>query len=145
MNNVISEYQKWKQQGEDLRIQAKEAMESRFRELLAEAVELAEEYRADFGAPVKPPAPVTAFRYKAHGKAKPRKAAKPKAAAKAAPPKEEPKAPPRPDPKVAGLQKRLATARKKLDDAKTAGTATRALEDKVYEIEDELRLAGQAQ
>ena len=75
MNNVISEYQKWKQQGEDLRIQAKEAMESRFRELLAEAVELAEEYRADFGAPLKPPAPVTAFRYKAHGKAKPRKAA----------------------------------------------------------------------
>ena len=32
MNNIISEYQKWKQQGEDLRIKAKQAMEARFRE-----------------------------------------------------------------------------------------------------------------
>lgn len=143
MNNVISEYQKWKQQGEDLRIQAKQAMESRFRELLAEAVEIAEEYRADFGGPLKPPPPVTAFRYKAHAKAKAKKAAKPKAPAKTAP-REEPK-PQKPDPKIAGLQKRLATARKKLDDAKTAGTPTRVLEDKIYEIEDELRLASQAQ
>ena len=145
MNNVISEYQKWKQQGEDLRTQAKQAMESRFRELLAEAVGIAEEYRADFGATLKAPAPVTAFRYKAHGKAKPKKPAKPNVAPKPAPPKEEPKAPPKPDPRVAGLQKRLATAKKKLEDAKTAGSPTRALEDKVYEIEDELRLAGQGQ
>jgi len=143
MNNVISEYQKWKQQGEDLRIQAKQAMESRFRELLAEAVEIAEEYRADFGGPLKPPPPVTAFRFRAHAKAKVKKAAKPKAPAKTAP-REEPK-PQKPDPKIAGLQKRLATARKKLDDAKTAGTPTRVLEDKIYEIEDELRLAGQGQ
>ena len=40
MTNVIDEYQKWKQQGEDLRVQAKQAMESRFRELLAEALKL---------------------------------------------------------------------------------------------------------
>jgi hypothetical protein len=143
MNNVISDYQKWKQQGEDLRIQAKQAMESRFRELLAEAVEIAEEYRSDFGGPLKPPPPVTSFRYKAHAKAKAKskKAPKPGAPAKnAAPPREEPK-PPKPDPKIAGLQKRLANAKKKLDDAKTAGTPTRILEDKIYEIEDELRLA----
>lgn len=146
MNNVISEYQKWKQQGEDLRIQAKQAMEARFRELLAAAVEIAEEYRSDFGGPLKPPPPVTAFRFKAHAKAKAKKAAKPKAPLKAAP-REEPKPPKpeKPDPKIAGLQKRLATAKKKLDDAKAAGTPTRVLEDKIYEIEDELRLAGQAQ
>ena len=42
------------------------------------------------------------------------------------------------NPKVAGLQTLLATAKKKLDDAKTAGTPTRVLEDRVYEIEDEL-------
>jgi hypothetical protein len=146
MNNVISEYQKWKQQGEDLRVQAKQAMESRFRELLSEAVEIAEEYRSDFGGPLKPPPPVTSFRYKAHAKikAKAKKPAKPTAPAKtAAPSREEPK-PPKPDPRIAGLQKRLATAKKKLDDAKTAGTPTRVLEDKIYEIEDELRLAAQA-
>ena len=147
MNNVISDYQKWKQQGQDLRVQAKQAMESRFHELLTEAVQIAEEYRADFGGPLKPPAGVTAFRYKARAKAKAKKAAQPKAAGKAAP-REEPK-PQKPDPKldakVAGLQKRLAAAKKKLEDAKAAGTPARVLEDKIYEIEDELRLAGQGQ
>jgi hypothetical protein len=143
MSDIISEYQKWKQQGEDIRTKAKHAMESRFRELLAEAIAIAEEYRADFGAPLKPPAPVTAFRYKAavHGKGK--KTAKPKAAPAPAPPPA-PEAKPNANPKVALLQKRLVTARKKLDDAKTSGTPTRALEDRIYELEDELKLAGQA-
>jgi hypothetical protein len=48
----------------------------------------------------------------------------------------------KPDPKIAGLQKRLATAKKKLDEAKGAGGPTRKIEDSIYEIEDELRLAG---
>jgi hypothetical protein len=145
MNNVISDYQKWKQQGKDLRVQAKEAMESRFHELLTEAVQIAEEYRSDFGGPLKPPPGVTTFRYKAHAKAKAKKAAQPKAAGRIAA-REEPKAQkpePKPDPKVVGLQKRLVVARKKLEDAKAAGTPTRILEDKIYEIEDELRLAAQ--
>jgi hypothetical protein len=147
MSDVITEYQKWKEQGEALRLQAKQAMESRFRELLAEAVQVAEEYRADFGVPLKPPPPVTAFRFKASGRAKGRKPApKPKPGAKEEKPapRAEPAPVPKPNRKVAGLQKRLATARKKLEDAKAAGAATRIFEDRVYEIEDELRLAGQA-
>ena len=146
MPDVISEYQKWKQQGEDLRIQAKHAMEVRFRDVLAEAVHIAEEYRADFGAALKPPPAVTAFRYKAAARLKSKKAAgkaKPAAAAERATPKPEPPAA-KPNPKVAGLQKRLATAKKKLEDAKAGGATTRPYEDKVYEIEDELRLALQA-
>ena len=147
MSDIIADYQKWKQQGEDLRAQAKHAMEARFRELLAEAVALSEEYRADFGGPLKPPAPVTAFRYKASAhkgkKAAPKKAAAPAGAPAKAPVKTEATASVKANPKVAGLQKRLATAKKKLEDAKTAGTPTRVLEDRVYEIEDELRLAGQ--
>jgi hypothetical protein len=141
MNNVISDYQKWKQQGQDLRVQAKQAMESRFRELLTEAMQIAEEYRSDFGGLLKPPPGVTTFRYKPHSKAKAKKAVQPKGAVKAAP-REEPKAQ-KLDPKVAKLQKRLAAAKKKLEDAKAAGTPTRVLEDKIYELEDELRLAGQ--
>jgi hypothetical protein len=143
MSDVISEYQKWKQQGENLRAQAKHAMESRFRELLAEAVQVSEEYRADFGGVLKPPAPVTAFRYKASARAKARKAVKPKPAARAPEraeaPAAEPKAKPA-GPKVTRLQKRLATARQKLEEAKAGGAPTRVLEDKIYEIEDELRL-----
>ncbi len=140
MSDVISEYQRWKQQGADLRVQAKAAMESRFRELLAEAVRICEEYRADFGGALKPVSPVTSFRYKASPH-KAGKAAKKVGAAKPAA-KVEPPPVPKANPKAAGLQKRLATAKKKLDDAKAAGAVTRVLEDKVYEIEDELRLAG---
>ena len=141
MADVISDYQKWKQQGETLRTQAKQAMESRFRELLSEAVAIAEEYRADFGTPLKPSSPITAFRYKASGKSKTKNASK-QATKGAGPARPEPK-PPKPDPKLARLQERLAKAKKKLEDAKTAGAPTRALEDRVYEIEDGLRLAVQ--
>jgi hypothetical protein len=136
MPDIINEYQKWKQQGEDLRIQAKQAMENRFRDLLSEAVHIAEEYRTDFGAALKPPPAVTAFRYKASTKPK---AKKPAAKATPAPP-----AVAKLNPKVAGLQKRLVTAKKKLEDAKVGGATTRPYEDKVYELEDELRLALQA-
>jgi hypothetical protein len=143
MSDVISEYQRWKQQGEDLRTQARHAMETRFKELLTAAVQIAEEYRADFGGPLKPPVPVTMFRYKAAAKSKGKKTAKPKSEP-AAPAKAEPTPPAKPTQKVLGLQKRLATAKKKFEDAKTAGTPTRALEDKIYELEDDLRLAAQA-
>ncbi len=143
MADVISDYQKWKQQGENLKMQARQAMEARFRELLSEAASLAEEYRSDFGGVIKPPAHITAFRFKTAGKGRAKKAAKPAAAKSVEAPKPGPKEQ-KPDPKVAALQKRLAAARKKLDEAKTAGTPTRPLEDRVYEIEDALRLATQS-
>ena len=125
MSDVISEYQKWKQQGDDLRLKAKQAMESRFRELLLEAARIAGEYRTDFGSVLKPPSSVTAFRYKTEVRSKAKKTASQA---------------PKPNPKVAGLQKRLATMKGKLEAAKAAGTPTRALDDKIYEMEDELRL-----
>ena len=133
MDNVISEYQKWKQQGESLRVQAKQAMENRFRDLLLEAAQIGQEYHCDFGASLKPPATITAFRYKAGLKAKPKSAAK--------------KAPAVlpgtvVNPKVAGLLKQKAGVQKKLEAAKAAGKQTRNLDDRLYEIEDELRLAG---
>ena len=145
MSDVITEYQKWKQQGENLRVQAKQAMEARFREILAEAVQIAEDYRADFGRPLKP-SPVTAFRYKASGKSKPRKSA-----AKQKPARKNEREPPtptqgaKPNPKFTGLQKRLATATRKRDEAKASGKPTQLFEDTIYEIEDELRLIGGAQ
>jgi hypothetical protein len=141
MNNIISEYQKWKQQGEDLRIKAKQAMESRFRELLAEAIQVAEEYRADFGAPLKPPPAVTSFRYKSSGRPRPKKNQKPATAAKEA--STAPKAIAKTNPKTAALQKRLAAAQQKLEQAKANGASTKNLEDRIYEIEDAIRLSSQ--
>jgi hypothetical protein len=142
VTNIISEYQKWKQQGEDLRVKAKHAMESRFRELLAEAVQIAEEYRSDFGAPLKPPPGVTSFRYKASGKSKLKKTQKSTGAAKGA--DTPPKAVAKPNPKIAGLQQRLAAAQNKLEQAKASGAPTKNLEDRIYEIEDAIRLSTQA-
>ena len=144
MSDVITEYQKWKQQGEDLRVQAKQAMETRYCKLLSEAVQIAEEYRADFGAPLKPPSPITAFRYKASAKSKAKKAAIKRSTQKNPRGVPEPAlSAAKPNPKIVGLQKRLATAKKKLDEAKGSGKPTQSFEDKIYEIEDELRLAGQ--
>lgn len=142
MADVISDYQKWKQQGENLKTQAKQAMESRFRELLTEAVSLAEEYRADFGTPLKPPPTVSAFRYKATAKAKSKRANKQHAvkAPEVTPPESKDQ---KADSKLAGLQRQLATAKKKLEGAKTSGSPTRKIEDRIYEIEDALRLAAQ--
>ena len=144
MSDVITEYKKWKQQGEDLRVQAKQAMETRYHELLAEAVQIAKEYLADFGEPLKPPSPITAFRYKGSAKSKAKKAAVERSTARNL------REVPRPAPlatknprEVVGLQKRLATEKKKLDKAKASGKPTKAVEDRIYEIEDELRLAGQ--
>jgi hypothetical protein len=132
--DAISEYRHWKEQGEELRTQAKQAMEVRFRDLLSEAARIAEDYKNDFGAPLKAPAGITAFRYKpAAGKAKKaaKKADKPVAAAPAV----------KADPKVAALQKRRAQILKKLEEAKGAGKPTKNLEDRLYEVDDELRLS----
>ena len=158
MSDVITEYKKWKQQGEDLQVQAKQAMEARYHELLAEAVQIAKEYRADFGEPLKPPSPITSFRYKGSAKSKAKKAAVERPTAKN--PREVPQPAPsaaknlrqvpqptpsaaKPNAEIVGLQKRLAAEKKKLDNAKASGKPTKAVEDRIYEIEDELRLAGQ--
>jgi hypothetical protein len=130
----ISQYRQWKQQGEELRTQAKQAMELRFRDLLSEAARIAEDYKSDFGGPLKPPPGITAFRYKpAAGKAK-------KGVKKSGPPAPTAKA----DPKLAALEKRRAQIQKKIEEAKGAGKPTKNLEDKLYEVEDEIRLSMQA-
>jgi len=133
MDNVIAEYQKWKAHGESLRAQAKQAMEERFRELLTEAARISQEYQRDFGAGLKPPANVTAFRFKAAGGKTFKKG---KAAAVAVKPVAAVV-----DPKVAALEKKLGLAKGKLEAAQAAGKPTKNLEDRIYEIEDEIRLA----
>jgi hypothetical protein len=144
--DAISEYQKWKQQGESLRLQAKQAMETRFRDLLIEAARIAQEYHNDFGGALKPPAAITTFRYKTAFGSKSKKKATPK--------KQEP--PPvghavtaplqsrLGNTALADLQRRRVQVQKKLEAAKIAGKQTRNLEDRLYQIEDEIRLAGNA-
>jgi hypothetical protein len=130
--DAISEYQKWKQQGESLRAQAKQAMEGRFRDLLAEAAQIAQEYQLDFGQSLKPPAMITTFRYKPAAGHKAKKSAVKNAAPRQAVP----------SPKIAELQRRREQIQKKLEAAKSAGKPTKNLEDRLYEVDDEIQLAG---
>jgi hypothetical protein len=128
--DAITEYQKWKQQGENLRMQAKQAMETRFRDLLLEAANIAQEYHRDFGGALKPPPAITTFRYKTAGHKTKKAAPKPQTAAAS------------PSPKVNDLRRRRVQIQKKLEAAKIAGKQTKNLEDRLYEVEDELRLSG---
>jgi hypothetical protein len=139
--DAISEYQKWKQQGESLRLQAKQAMETRFRDLLLEAAQIAQEYHRDFGGALKPPAAITTFRYKTAAGSKSKKKTVPKPPQPASKPSPQAS---RADPKLAELQRRRVQIQKKLEAAKIAGKQTRNLEDTLYQIEDEIRLAGNA-
>ena len=117
-------------------------METRFRDLLVEAAQIAQEYHTDFGVNLKPPAQITAFRYKTAPKGVQKGALKKNTAAaqKSAAPVTAPKA----DPKVVELQKKLAAVNKKLEVAKAAGKDTKNLDDRIYEIEDAIRLATEA-
>ncbi len=135
MSDPIVDYLEWKKQGGELRARAKQAIEVRFRELLTEAAQLAEAYKEDFGVSLAPPSSVTVFKFKVGAK-KPVKKAAPAAASVPA------KAPAvAVDPKIVALEKQLAGARKKLEAAQAKGASTKNLEDRIYELEDDLRLA----
>ncbi len=47
------------------------------------------------------------------------------------------------NPKTAGLEKRLAAAQQKLEQAKANGASAKNLEDRIYEIEDAIRLSSE--
>jgi hypothetical protein len=46
-----------------------------------------------------------------------------------------------PSPKIVMLEKRLASEKRKLESAIKAGKPEKPIKDRIYEIEDELRLA----
>ena len=126
MSNTIEQYREAKTSYLKLKNQAKKELIARFNELAGELLQVQRELREDFGEKVAMPA----------------KPGKSRAARKAAEQAES--ASPRtavPDKKTAALEKRLERAKQKLAETKAAGKPTKALEDKVYEIEDELRLA----
>ncbi len=141
MSDPIVDYLEWKKQGGELRARAKQAIEVRFRELLTEAAQLAEAYKEDFGVSLAPPSSVTVFKFKVGAKKPVKKAAPAAAPGKAAPVAVVAPAAASVDPKIVALEKQLAGARKKLEAAQAKGASTKNLEDRIYELEDDLRLA----
>lgn len=129
MSNTIDQYREAKNSYLRLKNQAKKELLARFHEVAAELLQLQRELLEDFGEKVSIPA-------------KPKKARAGKAA-KAVKQEAKPSpevAPAPPSPKVLELQKQLERQKKRLADAQAGGKPTKALEDKLYELEDEIRL-----
>ncbi len=124
MSNTIEQYRQAKQDILKLHGAAKKELLTRFNELANELLLVQKELRDEFG--VKLPIPT-----------------KPRAgrAAKSAPAKTEaPKASPN-TAAIAALEKKLELQKRKLEEASKAGKPEKLIKDRIYELEDELRLA----
>ncbi|MBV8553480.1 MAG: hypothetical protein JOY54_19455 [Acidobacteriaceae bacterium] len=128
MSNTIDQYREAKTNYLKLRNQAKKELLAKFNELAGELVQLQRELLEDFGEKVAMPS-------KAH---KPRSVKGQKSAEKNAP--QQMSAAPV-SAKIMGMQKEIEKQKKKLADAQSAGKPTKAIEDRLYELEDGLRLA----
>lgn len=129
MPTTIEQYREAKNSYLKLKNQAKKELITRFNELAAELLEIQRELRDDFGEKISIPL-----------KPKKQKSAKAPAAAPPAPAEQQPAAP---SPKSLSIQKQIETQKKKLAAAQTAGKPARAIEDRIYELEDALRLLEQ--
>jgi hypothetical protein len=126
MTTALDQYRQAKNDYLKLRTQAKKELLARFNDLANELFQLQRELLEDFGEKVTIPS-----------KAKKSRAAKPgkQTASKPQPP------PAAPSPAVISLQKQIERQQKKLTETQAAGKPVKAVEDRIYELEDALRLA----
>ena len=117
----LDQYREAKSMYLKLQAQAKKELIARFHELANELLQVQAELRTDFGVKLTIPS-----------KPKPRKAVKVAAS---------PQAEAEPSPKIIGLEKRLTGHKRKLEEALKAGKDVKPIKDKIYEIEDAIRLA----
>ncbi len=124
MSNTIEQYREAKNTYLKLQAQAKKDLLSRFHQLEDELLQVQRELREDFGVKV-------AIR------------AKPKSgrARKTVPAKRESEKVIENSPQIAGIEKKLALQRRKFEEAAKAGRPEKSIRDRIYELEDELRLS----
>jgi hypothetical protein len=120
--STIDQYREAKTKYEQLRGQAKKELLSRFHQLEAEIAQVQRELREDFGVKVS-----------INLKSRPSRS---KAPAKTETARER-------SPKVMEVEKKLVAQKHKLDAARAAGKPTKPIEDRIYELEDELKLSTQ--
>ena len=128
MSTTIEQYREAKNQYLKLKNQAKKELIARFNALASELLQVQRELLEDFGEKVSMPAKPAAK--------KPKPPAASSGAAVAAP------AAPSPAnaAKAASLGRQLDKQKKKLEDLKAAGKPAKTVEDRIYELEDEIRL-----
>ncbi|MDQ2774474.1 MAG: hypothetical protein M3Y57_06040 [Acidobacteriota bacterium] len=122
MTSTIEQYREAKATYQKLHNQAKRELIARFNQLASEVLQIQRELKEDFG----------------HKVTIPTKAKSARAGRTAAPKEPEP---PAPNPKVVALEKRLEVQKKRLEGAMAEGKPEKAIKDRIYELEDELRLA----
>lgn len=122
MTTTIDQYREAKAAYERLQNQAKKELIVRFNELSAELLQIQRELKEDFGHKVAIPTKGKVVRPV-------RKAAAPA-----------PVAPVAVNPKIMALEKRVAAEKAKLEKAIAAGKPEKPIQDRVYELEDDLRL-----
>lgn len=124
MANTIDEYREAKATFLKLRDQAKKDLLAEFHQLAAQLLEVQRELREDFGHKIAIPTKAKHKRPK-------------KSSGKTAAP-----APKTIDNhKIAAIEKKIAAQKKKLDETSKAGRPVQGIKDKLYELEDELRLS----
>jgi hypothetical protein len=126
MSDTLDQYREAKNNYMKLRAQARKELIARFHSLAAELFQLQRELLEDFGEKVPLP--------------KPKKVRTAKVAVSTPAAKPAPAPPSPPSPKMTSLQKQLERQKQKLADAKAAGKPVKAIDDRIYEIEDEIRL-----
>ncbi len=122
MSNTLAQYREARQSWMKLRNQAKKELIARFHEVSAELLQIQRELLEDFGEKVTIPT-----------KAKKGVAKKAAAVVAAAPVI-------RDSPEAVALKKKIEAQQKKLSEVRAAGKPTKAIEDRIYELEDDLRL-----
>jgi hypothetical protein len=125
MPTALDQYRKAKSDYQKLRNQAKKELIARFHEVANELFQLQGELLEDFGEKSAIPSKPKKSRRTKSGKAL----------------KASPEPPAAPSPEVISLHKQIEKTRKKLADVQAAGKPVKALEDRIYELEDALRLA----
>jgi hypothetical protein len=129
MPTTIDQYREAKATYQKLHNQAKKELLARFHELASELLQIQKELKEDFATKVAIPS-------------KPKMARRTKNAAS---PKKATELPPKgnvvPNPQIARTEKKLTTAKQKLQEAVASGKDSKPIKDRIYELEDELRLA----
>ena len=121
MPNTIEQYREAKAAYQKLHGQAKKELVVRFNQLAAELLQIQKELKEDFGHKATIPTKAKSARM----------ARTPSKALEPSPP----------NPKIAAVEKRLASQKKKLEQALATGKTDKPIKDRIYELEDELRLA----
>jgi hypothetical protein len=123
MPNTVDAYREAKMTYLRLRDQAKKDLLAQFHQLANQLFQIQKELREDFGHKVTIPAKPKGTRAKKTTQV-PAKPVEIKTS-----------------PKILAIEKKLALQARKLDEGVKAGKPTQAIKDRIYELEDELRLA----